>query len=295
LTYPDPNKKLRLYTDASEFAIGAVLVQVGEKDSEYLPGIKEEEPLYFLSHKLTKTQQRWSAIEREAYAIHYALQKLHYYLHKAKFVIRTDHKPLIEMLNAPIQNKKVEAWALNLQVYNAKLEYVRGENNNCADLLSRAIISTEEEIVTDELQEIDDKNWQVGVINTNRVTSVEDTGSETGPSQSESNQLEQDKRTIRTLQGRDPQWKRIINGLSKNPTHERMKNYLIEQGSGILLYVNPKEPRPNEKICVPGELQKRLIQSYHDENGHMGKSKVLDAITKKYYWGGVCIRTYTTG
>ena len=36
----------------------------------------------------------WSTIEKEAYAIHYALLKLEHYLYGAKFTIRCDHAPL---------------------------------------------------------------------------------------------------------------------------------------------------------------------------------------------------------
>lgn len=39
-------------------------------------------------------------IEREAYAIMYALQKLDYYLNGATFIIKTDHRPLQYLLEA---------------------------------------------------------------------------------------------------------------------------------------------------------------------------------------------------
>jgi len=88
LVYPDTQKPYVLYTDASDACIGAVLTQKGE-DGE---GKEVEKPIYFLSHKLSDTQCRWSTIEKEAYAIHYSLQKLDHYLHGAEFIVRTDHK-----------------------------------------------------------------------------------------------------------------------------------------------------------------------------------------------------------
>ena len=51
---------------------------------------------------LSKTQCKWSTVEKEAYAIHFALQKLDHYLHGAQFVIKTDHKPLKYLLESPI-------------------------------------------------------------------------------------------------------------------------------------------------------------------------------------------------
>lgn len=93
LAYPDPNKPYTLYTDASNSCIGACLTQSCDENEEILPNVKNEKPIYYLSHKLSKTQCKWSTIEKEAFAIHYALQKLDYYLHNARFVIKTDHKP----------------------------------------------------------------------------------------------------------------------------------------------------------------------------------------------------------
>ena len=60
LAYPDTDKPYVLYTDASNNCIGACLTQ--KTDNE------EEKPIYFLSHKLSPTQTKWSTIEKEGYA-----------------------------------------------------------------------------------------------------------------------------------------------------------------------------------------------------------------------------------
>ena len=57
-------------------------------------------------------------IEKEAFAIHFALRKLDHYLHKAEFTIRTDHKPPKYLLDSPMQNKKIQMWALGIAGYN---------------------------------------------------------------------------------------------------------------------------------------------------------------------------------
>ena len=98
LVYPDPNKPYVLYTDGSDKCIGSCLVQ--EDDDG------EEKPIYFLSHKLSDSQVRWSTIEKEAFAIFYSL--LHFYLCNAQFTIKTYHMPLIYLLKSLSANKKIQ-------------------------------------------------------------------------------------------------------------------------------------------------------------------------------------------
>jgi hypothetical protein len=66
LHYLQPEGDIRVYTDASDYGIGAYLCQVIEG---------EERPIEFISKSLTKTERNWSTIEKEAYAIFYALRK----------------------------------------------------------------------------------------------------------------------------------------------------------------------------------------------------------------------------
>lgn len=58
------------YTDANDQCIGAVFNQPCLDRDSPVPDVLEEVPLYFLSHRLSKTQQRWSVIEKETH--HYA-------------------------------------------------------------------------------------------------------------------------------------------------------------------------------------------------------------------------------
>lgn len=66
LAYHDPSKRYTLYTDASQGAISACLTQPCDEPSDN-PNIRNEKPLFFLSHKLSDTQTRWSVVEKEAY------------------------------------------------------------------------------------------------------------------------------------------------------------------------------------------------------------------------------------
>ena len=162
LAYPDLNKPYNLYTDASNFAIGACLTQTHFDQDE---GRDVERPIYFLSHKLSDTQSRWSTIEKEAFAIFYALQKLDHYLHNSTFVIYCDHKPLEYLFKSPIQNKKIQLWALSISAYDCQIRHLAGRENVCADLLSRSTGASEDKIF--KPLDLDDRTYEVGVIDSN--------------------------------------------------------------------------------------------------------------------------------
>lgn len=76
-----------VYCDSSDYAVGAVLTQVMEDNVE--------RPVAFLSCKLTETQRNWAAIEKEAYAVIWALNKLKIWILGHHVAIFTDHNPLI--------------------------------------------------------------------------------------------------------------------------------------------------------------------------------------------------------
>ena len=106
LAYPDPSKPYILYIDASDDCIGVCLCQEEGGQGEKKTDEPNEEPIHYFSHKLTASQTNWPTVEKELFAIFYALQKLDQYLHDSEFVIRTDHKLLKYIMDSPVQNKK---------------------------------------------------------------------------------------------------------------------------------------------------------------------------------------------
>jgi hypothetical protein len=63
------------YTDASDITCGSVLCQECEPEESVLQGVTTERPLHYLSHKFSKTQQSYSTLEKECFAVKYALEK----------------------------------------------------------------------------------------------------------------------------------------------------------------------------------------------------------------------------
>ena len=139
LYYEIDGAPIRVYTDASDYGIGAYLCQVLEDGSEV--------PIEFISRTLTKGERKWSTYEKEAFAIFFALRKWESHLRDVKFTLFTDHKNLTYINKDP--NAKVMRWRLAVQDYDFDIAYIPGENNIIADGLSRLCPKTSHEIDED--------------------------------------------------------------------------------------------------------------------------------------------------
>ncbi|XP_068216191.1 uncharacterized protein [Palaemon carinicauda] len=128
LQVPDLNNIFCLRTDASSTGLGAVLLQ-------YIDG--EPYPVAFGSKKLLPPETRYAAIERECLAIVWGIKKFEYYLMGRKFLLESDHKPLMYLETSKSSNDRLMRWSLALQVYSFSVVHVKGTNNIFADLLSR--------------------------------------------------------------------------------------------------------------------------------------------------------------
>ncbi|GFV30705.1 retrovirus-related Pol polyprotein from transposon 297 [Trichonephila clavipes] len=81
----DFSKPFLIRTDASNYALGAVLLQ-GED--------KEEHPVEFASRLLNPAERNYSTTEREALAVVWALNKFRGYIDGASITVASDHQPL---------------------------------------------------------------------------------------------------------------------------------------------------------------------------------------------------------
>ena len=125
----DYRKKFGLSTDASATAVGCCLFQWSDDGTEA--------PIAFASLKLSPTQTRWSTIEREAYAVVWALNKFKSWILLSEVVILSDHNPLTYLTDTVSKSAKQTRWALALQEYQLTFQYRSGRKNVVADFLSR--------------------------------------------------------------------------------------------------------------------------------------------------------------
>ena len=125
----DFSKDFGILVDASQHAIGCCLIQWSNTGVEL--------PIAFASVKLQPNQTRWSTVEREAYAVIWALKKFRSWIFWSKVTIFSDHNPLTYLTEAAPKSSKLARWSLALQAFNLTFKYRKAGHNVAADFLSR--------------------------------------------------------------------------------------------------------------------------------------------------------------
>ena len=128
LIIPNLHDEFIVRTDASDYGIGAVLLQ--DRQGVLMP-------CRFASRKLLPRETNYSAIERECLAIVFAVNQFYKYLALKHFVLQTDHKPLLFLKRDRAKNSRLMRWALALQEFSFTLSAIPGRENCHADALSR--------------------------------------------------------------------------------------------------------------------------------------------------------------
>ena len=129
LKSPDFNRKFILQTDASQTGLGGVLLQ------EFEDG---RHPVMYISKKLSGAECHYAVIEKECYAIVWAVKTLKVYLEGKEFTVLSDHAPLQWLDRVKTSNQRLLRWSLMLQEYKFTISHIAGKMNIVSDALSRS-------------------------------------------------------------------------------------------------------------------------------------------------------------
>lgn len=126
----DYSLPFKTYTDASLVAGAAILTQVQDG---------EERVVAYHSVKFSRTQQNYSATERECLAVISAVEKFRPWVDGVQFTVVTDHSSLRWLQNLKEPHGKLARWAVRLQAFDIIFVHRPGAQMAAPDALSRAI------------------------------------------------------------------------------------------------------------------------------------------------------------
>lgn len=132
LQYPDfsENNTFILKTDASGIAVGSLLCN------------SNRNPVAYASRSLNKAERNYPTIEKELLAIVWSIKYFRPYLYGRRFIVQTDHKPLVYLFSMTNPSSRLIKFRLILEEYDFSVEYVKGSDNVQADALSRIILTS---------------------------------------------------------------------------------------------------------------------------------------------------------
>ncbi len=128
--HPDFNKSFKLYIDASDTGLGAVLAQDDEEGRERV--------IAYEARRLSAPERNYPTIEKECLAVVWAIQKFKQYLGGwIPFTVYTDHAALKTLMKHDNPTPRRARWMEVLATYFFEVEHRLGKKMGHADYLSR--------------------------------------------------------------------------------------------------------------------------------------------------------------
>ena len=244
----DETKSFCLKTDASNYTLGAVLLQ-GEKYNE--------NPIEYGSRLLLAAEKNYSTTEREALAVVWAVKKFRGYIEGSEISVLTDHQPLKWLFSLKSPTGRLARWALELQPYNIQFGYMPGRQNIVADTLSRPPCPIENHIDVCECFAV--------YIDFPRQGAGE----------------------IRKAQLEDDELEKIIKSFeeeSHNIIEYIDRGYMMMDG--VLYRYCSEQETENGQLVVPKSMRSAILWKFHDDPtaGHYGVERTISRMLPHYYW-----------
>ncbi len=316
LRYPQYEQPFILYVDASGFAIGSILAQIGDDRKEHV--------VAYASHSLTNAERNWSTYDRELWAIVWSIRHFRHYLQFVEFTIITDHKPLVGLRKMPIENDPTgrrARWAVEIDPLNWIIVHKAGKSHTNADALSRRHNTEPDTAIKAEVAEIDQSNSQPkpklkSILKTNNSSNSmrdesdnemekisENSDESHDDDQMESEEqfpLETDLSKLRQMQNNDSNIRQVkwwITKGSKPPRYKVRGNPILGKFWKVFDHLFVKDgvlwreyrqmgyPMIYQAV-IPTSLVPHILSQLHGSElaGHYGIQKTVQKALQSYFW-----------
>ena len=135
LSHPDPSARLSVHSDASDTAIGGAVHQSHGNTWK---------PLGFFSRKLSPTEARYSAYDRELLALYCTIKHFVHILEGRNFTCYVDHKPLTFAFDkkSEVASPRQARQLSYISQFTTDIRHIQGSKNIVADTLSRIEVAS---------------------------------------------------------------------------------------------------------------------------------------------------------
>lgn len=280
LAYADFKKPFIVEVDASHGGLGAVLSQ---EDGGKV------RPVAFASRGLRpaeRNMENYSSMKLELLAVKWAVtEKFREYLLGNHFTILTDNNPLSHLQTAKLGATE-QRWASQLASFNFTIKYRPGKSNQNADALSRQYL--ERFALGTEVPAL---GVLSGVIPQPAVEGqIAEVVALPGRTPEDLSLLQKSDPVIGPVhnyyhEGRRPDAREQAGFSKLSRALFRQWGRLVEQEGVLYRRVHPPGGGPEAfQLLVPQSLQKEVLQSVHDEQGHQGTERTLHLLRSRCFW-----------
>ena len=128
ISFPNPEKRFVLATDASQTGIGGILYQPDDDNDT----ITKDNIVAITSKQLNGSQRNYPVYKKELWGVVYCLRKFHSFIWGRRNVkVLTDHKPLIHILQQRQMTVALQQWVDVILDYDLRSDPVSSWYSAC--------------------------------------------------------------------------------------------------------------------------------------------------------------------
>lgn len=278
MAYPNHNKPFEIYTDASDYQLGACIMQKDDKD--------ELRPVAYYSRKLTGAQKNYTTMEKELLAIVMVLKEYRSMLLGAELNIFTDHRNLTF---ANFNTQRVLRWRCFIEEYSPKLYYLEGKLNVLADAFSRLPRFDSDDI---EQKKMDLSGESVLLQDAYHSSHVETELLECLHHHPDMDDYYQSYLNIpnstihplsfKWLQEAQESDEELMNQVNIENSGYHLKKF--DSDTQLVCYTKPNEDIVQDwKICLTDDILDETIAWFHEYLGHPGRDRLLLGMNRYHH------------